>query len=98
MPTSQDDPHGTRIHDLEQEMGRVCEKVAFAERTIRDMAEKFDTLAQEVTWLRQRFASFQPERHYCPHCRATVHRDARACGACGKSWGAPPDPKAGLPA
>jgi hypothetical protein len=38
-----------------------------------------------------------PERHHCPHCKAVVHPAATACGACGKSWGPQPDPKAGLP-
>ena len=50
-----------------------------------------------LAWLRRRLSSLLPERHYCPHCQAVIHKAAKSCGACGRSWGKPDDPKAGLP-
>jgi hypothetical protein len=47
--------------------------------------------------VRTRLRSILPERSHCPHCKALVHPAATTCGACGRSWGVPPDPKAGLP-
>lgn len=54
-------------------------------------------LERELAWLRRRMAQFFPERTYCPSCKALVHKDAVACGACGTSWGKEEDPKKGLP-
>lgn len=61
------------------------------------LKRRVDALEDTVIWLRGRLASLLPERHYCPHCKATVHKDAKACGACGRSWGKPKDPNDGLP-
>ena len=54
-------------------------------------------LWQELRRLKSRFDALYPERTYCPHCKALVHKAARSCAACGKSWGKEPDPNAGLP-
>ena len=69
--------------DLEVLQGRVM----VLERHVTNMAEHFTTVAEEIKWVRKRLASLLPERHYCPYCKATIHKDAKACGACGRSWG-----------
>jgi len=89
-PIPPDDHLATRVHDLEMEWGTLRQE-------LRDAATQVDALAQEVTWLRKRLAALLPERAHCPKCKAIVHRAATACGACGASWGKPPNPNEGLP-
>lgn len=96
MTTSQDDAPETRIHDLELEVGSLREKMAFQERHLSDMAEQFSALHAEVKWLRRRFASFQPEVHNCPKCKAAVGSTATSC-RCGHRWGPTANPREGLP-
>ena len=61
------------------------------------LEDRVENLENEVRWLRKRLAVLLPEREHCPHCRAVVHKEAKACGACGRSWGPVDDPKKGLP-
>lgn len=85
-----DDTLEIRVHDLEQEWGILRQH-------LKDAGDRVDELDREVRWLRRRLAALLPERHHCPKCKAIVHAAATACGACGASWGAKPDPKEGLP-
>jgi len=62
-----------------------------------NLEDRVSNLEAEVKWLRGRVAVLLPERTHCPHCKALVHKFAKACAACGKSWGKQDDPKAGLP-
>lgn len=62
-----------------------------------NIEDRVENLEREVAWLRKRLAHLLPERHYCPGCKAIVHKDAQACGACGRSWGEVEDPRKGLP-
>jgi len=63
----------------------------------RTPEERLDRLENEVAWLRQRLSVLLPERNHCPHCKAIVHKAAKSCAACGRSWGKEPDPNTGLP-
>jgi len=79
-----------RIERLERRMDAM-------DKWQTDMLVAWDHLNGLVGWLRNRVASFHPERHHCPKCRAVIHREAKSCGACGASWDRPVDPNAGLP-
>jgi rRNA maturation endonuclease Nob1 len=54
-------------------------------------------LGEKLQALEDRFNAINPPRYHCPHCKALVHKEARACAACGRSWGEEPNPRAGLP-
>ena len=51
------------------------------------LEQRVANLEAEVKWLRGRVNSLLPERHHCQYCRAIIHKAAKACGACGRSWG-----------
>jgi hypothetical protein len=96
-PVDGEDPLETRVHDLELEMGQLREECRSLQEQLRMAAKAVERALKESRFARDRLAQFYPERHYCPHCRAVVHREATACKACGRSWGTPVDPKVGLP-
>ena len=85
-------PEGFRLQIAELE-----KRILTMENTQEKLAQAHADLCGLVGWLRNRVASFHPERHHCPKCRAVIHREAVHCGACGASWGKPEDPNAGLP-
>jgi len=89
-PPDGDDLLETRVHDLEMEMSTL-------QQELHDAATIIHSLDREVKSLRARLAPLAPERHYCPKCRALVHKDARHCSQCSHTWGTQPDPKKGLP-
>ena len=64
---------------------------------LHELEQKVGRIASDVAELRAR-AGIPLKRGKCPHCGAPTHPAAKACGACGRSWGrSEPDPKRGLP-
>lgn len=83
-------PHlETRVAELEDTLRLVQQELV-------ESARRYEELARAHDWLRRRLASFYPERHYCPECKALLHPTATAC-RCGWTSGPQRDPKAGLP-
>jgi len=83
---------------LEERVAALETRLEACERHLRDAAEQVSLLVSDLTALRARFNSFQPEGAHCPKCKARVHQLAVSCRHCSHKWGPPPpDPKRGLP-
>lgn len=78
-------------------LSTLREELRAAANQFQHLANQVTELRDELAWLRKRVASFHPERHHCPKCKAIVHAAATACRTCGASWGVEVDPRAGLP-